>query len=93
MRQWRGPADRTPTYRTPDIVSRRRAERNPGWFAASAPVPGFAPLNAGRHGTGYSARSRPGDSFDATTISNNVSSMSNVDTALTSGVTAILIME
>ena len=40
-----------------------------------------------------SERSRLGESFDAMTISTNVSSISSVDTALTSGVTAILIIE
>ncbi len=40
-----------------------------------------------------SERSRVGDSLAATTISSNVSSISRVDTAFTSGVTEILIIE
>ena len=40
-----------------------------------------------------SERSRVGESFAATTISTNVSSISSVDTAFTSGVTEILIIE
>ena len=40
-----------------------------------------------------SVASRLGESLEATTISANVSSISSVDTALTSGVTAILIIE
>ena len=40
-----------------------------------------------------SERSRLGESLAAMTISSNVSSISSVDTALTSGVTAILIIE
>ena len=40
-----------------------------------------------------SERRRLGVSLDAMTISASVSSISNVDTALTSGVTAILIID
>jgi hypothetical protein len=36
---------------------------------------------------------RLGDTFDAITISSNVNSIRSVDTALTSGVTATLIIE